>query len=284
MRPFLAAVAFALACIGAAASAQDEGAAYADLHRRQPALVRAAAEALLPQRPGVVDLYLISVAGTASEGVFRREAQSARALFDARFDTAGRSALLANSPTTATETPLASQANLRRLIEAAAARMDLQEDVLALYFTSHGVRGSLSLRYPGAPADDLTPEALDRMLDEAGVLWRIVIISACHSGSFIPALEGERTLVLTAAAPSRASFGCKDENEFTYFGKAFIDEELRRSLSLIEAFEAAKRSIAAREAAEGFRPSMPQAYVADAIRGKLAELEARLARRLRQGG
>lgn len=261
------------------ALAQEEAARFAaGLPELQPELLRAAEDALLPQRPGVADLYVIAVAGSAGEEVFRREAQSARALFDERFDAAGRSTLLANSRTSALSTPLASPESLRRMIEAAVARMDPQEDVLALFLTSHGHRGRLSLRFPGLAIGDLTPAALARMLDQAGAVWRIVIISACHSGSFIPALEGDRTLVLTASSAARTSFGCNDENEFTYFGKALIDEELRRSFSLLDAFEAAKRSIAEREAAGGFRPSMPQAYVGDAIRAKLADLEARLAR------
>ena len=272
-------VAFLLAAAPAFAQDEEEARFAAGLPERQPALLRAASEALLPQRPGVADLYVIAVAGSASAEVFRREAESARALFDARFDAAGRSALLANSPTSALSIPLASPESLRRMIEAAVARMDPQEDVLALFLTSHGHRGRFSLRFPGLAIADLTPAALARMLDEAGAVWRIVIISACYAGSFIPALEGERTLVLTAAAATRMSFGCNDENEFTYFGKALIDEELRRRFSLLEAFEAAKRTIAEREAEAGHRPSMPQAYVGDAIRAKLAELEARLARR-----
>lgn len=273
------AVAFLLAA--APALAQEE---VAGLPERQAELLRGASEALLPHRPGVADLYFVSVAGSASEEVFRREAQSARALFDERFDTAGRSVLLANSPTTALSVPLASQESLRAMVEAAAARMAPQEDVLVLFLTSHGHRGRFSLSYPGLAIRDLTPEALDRILDESSVVWRIVIISACHSGSFIPALEGERTLVLTASAAARTSFGCADENDFTYFGKALVDEELRRSFSLLDAFEAAKRSIAEREAAEGFRPSMPQASVGEAIRAKLAEVEARLRSRAGPGG
>ena len=275
----------ALLLAAAPALAQDEAAGVAaGLPERQPELMRAAAEALLPHRPGVADLYVITVAGSASEAVFRREAQAARSLFDERFDAAGRSALLANSPVTALSAPLASQKSLRALVEAAAARMAPQEDVLVLFLTSHGRPGRLSLSFPGLAIRDLTPEALDRILEESGVVWRIVIVSACHSGSFIPALEDERTLVLTASAATRTSFGCADENDFTYFGKALIDEGLRRSFSLLEAFEAAKRSVAEREAAQGFRPSMPQAHVGDAIRAKLSEIEARLRGRAGPGG
>lgn len=273
-------LAFALAVLGlgcAPALAQDEGDDPFFAPLRQEALLRAAAAQLEPHRPGVVDLYAIAVAGSATEEVFRREAESAKALFEDRFDAKGRAVLLANSPTTARAAPLATTDNLRRAIEEAAARMNPEEDVLLLFLTSHGERGRFALRYPGLPPEDLRPEALDRMLDEAGVKWRVVIISACHSGSFIPALRDPWTLALTAAAADRASFGCGDEFHFTYFGKALMDEELRRTHSFIDAFKAARETIAAREAAEGFTPSLPQAYVGDEIRGKLDRLEKRLA-------
>ena len=284
MRLLLLALAFLLAAAPARAEEEQAARFAAGLPQLQAELLRAAEQALSPQRPGVVDLYVVAVAGSASADVFLREARAARALFDDRFDAAGRSVLLANNQESALETPLASAENLRQVVRAIAARMDPGEDVLALYFTSHGKRGSFSLRFPGLAIGDLTPPILARILDEAGVAWRVVILSACHSGSFIPALEGERTLVLTASSAARVSFGCADENDFTYFGKALIDEELRRSHSLIEAFEAAKGSIAAREKADGYAPSMPQAYVGDAIRSKLAELEARLKRRPAPGG
>lgn len=276
MRARLAALAAFMALACAPSVAQDEGAAAVSSPPRQEALLRAAAAQLELHRPGVVDLYAIAVAGSAAEEVFRREAQSARALLEERFDAKGRAALLANSPTTAGTAPLATADNLCRMIEEAAARMDPEEDVLLLFLTSHGKRGLFSLRRPGLAPESLRPEALDRMLDESGVRWRVVIISACHSGSFIPALRDRRTLVLTAAAADRTSFGCKDENHFTYFGKALIDEELRRTHSFLAAFEAARGAIAAREAAEGFAPSLPQAYVGEEMRAKLDELERRL--------
>jgi len=270
------ALAFALAATSA--SAQDDASRSASPLAGQEALLRDSAAQLLFHRPGVADVYVIAVAGSAGEEVFRREAASARALFDERFDAAGRSVLLANSLTSAASVPLATPENLRRMIEEVAARIDPDEDMVVLFLTSHGKPGRFSLRYPGVVLEPLTPKALDGMLRDAGVAWRTVIVSACHSGSFIPALRDERTLVLAAAAADRSSFGCKDENDFTYFGRALIDEELRRSRSFLDAFDAAKRSIGAREAALGLPPSEPQAFVGAAVRAKLDEIERRLIR------
>jgi hypothetical protein len=107
------------------------------------------------------------------------------------------------------------------------------------------------------------------MLDTSGIRWRIVVVSACYSGGFIDALKNDRTLVITASDASHASFGCGSESDFTYFGKAYFDQALRKQHSFIAAFEDARRIIAERELGEGRTPSNPQMYVGSAIRGKL---------------
>ncbi len=50
------------------------------------------------------------------------------------------------------------------------------------------------------------------------------------------ALKDDRTLVITAARHDRRSFGCADDNDFTYFGRAFFKEALPGSQSFDEAF------------------------------------------------
>ena len=47
---------------------------------------------------------------------------------------------LVNHATTTQELPWATPLNLRRAVEALAARMDRERDVLVLYMTSHGAR------------------------------------------------------------------------------------------------------------------------------------------------
>src|ERR687897_3204640 len=76
----------------------------------------------------------------------------------------------------------------------------------------------------------LTPPALRRMLDASVAKYRVVIISACYSGVFVPALADSRTLVITAAAADRPSFGCEDGATWTYFGEAFFNRALRTAL------------------------------------------------------
>ena len=71
------------------------------------------------------------------------------------------------------------------------------------------------------------------------------------------------------------SFGCGAESDFTYFGKAYFDQALRTTYSFTGAFDAARRSIEARERAEGRTPSNPQMYVGREIAHKLEAMEVR---------
>jgi hypothetical protein len=99
------------------------------------------------------------------------------------------------------------------------------------------------------------------------------LISACHAGSFIDALKDDGTIILTAAAAERTSFGCSDDSELTYFGEALYQSALPGAATLRDAFSQARELIGAREQAEGLEPSDPQAFFGEAITAKLAELE-----------
>lgn len=239
-------------------------------------LLREATHDLAAQRPGVTDLYFIGFAGDATQDVFLREIGSVRKLFDARFDTRGRSVVLVNNPATVETKPLASTHNLLAALDQVALRMDKKEDVLFLFLTSHGTPGVLSVDYGPLQLNDLTALNLRSLLDRSGIKWRVIVVSACYSGSFIESLKNDDTMIVTAARHDRTSFGCTNENEFTYFGRAYFDQALRKTTSFADAFETARATVGKWEKKEDLKPSLPQIYVGPAIRPKLAEIEARL--------
>ena len=147
----------------------------------------------------MTDLYFIGFAPYASEDVFRKELEVIHPLMDQRFDTGGRSLRLVNNDETLRDFPIATMGNLRRALAGLARRMDTQEDVLVLYVTTHGSRNAvLAVELPPLQLYNIDPPALKRMLDEAGIRNRVLIISACYSGSFIPELRGPDTLIMTA--------------------------------------------------------------------------------------
>lgn len=240
----------------------------------QPEILRRSLEALAPRRPGVENLYFVGVAGYAHEDVFRKELSIIRDLFDRRFATAGRSISLINNPDTALQSPIATVTSLQRTLAHVGKLMNRDEDVLVLYLTSHGSEDHrFALDFWPLRLRDLDPPALRQMLDASGIRWRVIVVSACYSGGFIDPLKNDETLVITAADPHHTSFGCGSESNFTYFGKAYFDEALRRTHSFIEAFGIARTTIETRERAEGKTPSNPQMFVGPEIARKLRALE-----------
>jgi hypothetical protein len=164
---------------------------------------------------------------------------------------------------------------LRHSLNAIAKRMNLDDDVLFLSLSSHGSEdATISVSSEFGYWRDISATDLADMLRESKVRWKVVVISACHSGSFIEALRDENSIVLTAAAADRSSFGCSDDNDLTYFGEAFYRDALPKAATLREAFETARAAIKRRELSEARIPSNPQAHFGAALEKKLAAIEA----------
>jgi peptidase C13-like protein len=229
----------------------------------------------LQRGPAGANLYFLGVAGYAEQNVFVREIRSVEQLFLSKFTTEERSMLLINNTETLRSEPLATTTSLTASISRMAEVMDKDNDILFIYLTSHGSKEHrFSLHFAPLQLNDLEPAALRKMLDDAAIQWRVIVISACYSGGFIEPLASEKTLVITAAAADKTSFGCGDENDFTYFGKAYFEQALTRTNSFVEAFELAKVAVTERERAEDQEPSQPQISIGKDIGAKLESFRA----------
>jgi hypothetical protein len=241
---------------------------------RQPEILRTSLAAMQTGKPGVEDVYFVGVAGYAAEDVFQKELAVVSEVFDRRFGTAGRSISLINNPGTTLQSPIASVTSLRRALDHVGQIMNQDEDVLVLYLTSHGSEDHrFALEFWPLRLHDLDAPTLRSMLDDAGIRWRILLVSSCYAGGFIEPLKDDRTLIVTAADAQHTSFGCGAASDFTYFGKAYVDEALRNSYSFTDAFTTARKTIEARERSEGRTPSNPQMYVGSQMAQKLRHLE-----------
>ncbi|HEY4940622.1 MAG TPA: C13 family peptidase [Rhizomicrobium sp.] len=86
------------------------------------------------------------------------------------------------------------------------------------YLTSHGSPDGMVL-----DEDVLSPTALAAMLDNAcGSRPTVVFVVACFSGVFVDALSGPNRFVMTAARPDRPSFGCGDNDHYTFFDDCWL--------------------------------------------------------------
>jgi hypothetical protein len=221
--------------------------------------------------PGA-QMYFLGVAGFANERVFAEEIAFASRRMAERFGSAERSVWLVSDRRDIDTYPLATGPALRHALQSLGRVMD-QDDVLFVALSSHGMRGAgLILSNSGLPDDWLNGADLAAMLKESGIRWKIIVVSACYSGSFIETLADNHTIVITASSKRRTSFGCSDDRDLTYFGEAFYRDALASTASLRAAFAMAGTAIRRREREERFRPSQPQAYFGPLIEGKLQEM------------
>jgi hypothetical protein len=208
----------------------------------QRSLLDAAVAALAPRDPKQdINLYLMAVGGDGSQEVFRREVGFVQQQFDRDYRTQTRSLALVNSRNTVEQLPMATLTSVREGLRGIANRMDKEKDILFLYLTSHGSADhQLTLDQNGMDLRSLGAKELGQMLKESGIRWKVVVVSACYAGGFIEPLQDAHTLVITASRADRRSFGCADENDFTYFGRAFFKESLPNSKTFTDAFQSAK--------------------------------------------
>jgi hypothetical protein len=198
------------------------------------------------RKVGVVSFGLFG-----DQGVFRSEATGAAQVVTGRFET-GPVDVRYNSKKGGSATIEA----LARSLQVAANGLDAERDVLFLILTSHGSPDGLAVK-AGRLTQTLTPSRLADMLATTGVRHKVVIISACYSGVFIPRLANPDVLVITAADANHSSFGCQDKAKWTYFGDAFFNVALRQAASVKDAFVDARSLVRKRELHEHFEPSNP---------------------------
>jgi hypothetical protein len=242
----------------------------------QPTRVDAAVATVRPGDPAATEIFFVGFAGYGGQKVFAEEVKLAAGVVEGHFRTGSRSVLLLNDERDRDSAPLATESTLRRALRGVADRMALEDDVLFLALSSHGApEWELRVKLGRLPLPDLAPEEIDAALDDAGIRWRVIVISACYSGAYIDALRDPYTIVVTAAAPDRKSFGCRADRDLTYFGEAFYRDALPAAVSLRDAFTTAERAVGEREVAENFLPSKPMAHFGEEIERKLASLDGR---------
>jgi len=248
-------------------------------HSPEHGIIARQLAAMPMQRPGHPDLFVIGVAGDGRERVFSNEIEYLRTLAASHLDADGRMLALVNRPGRSGKEsiPRATLDNLRLALAGIGQKMDLEQDLLLLYMASHGSQDHEFMLADNAGLNaSITPQQLRQALDEAGIKHRILVVSACFSGGFIPALSDPDTLILTAAAPDRSSFGCGAASTFTWFGRALLMEGFQRSQSPITAFQYARKAVKQLEIQHDYPASHPQIEIGANIREHLAHWLAHL--------
>jgi hypothetical protein len=125
------------------------------------------------------------------------------------------------------------------------------------YFTSHGSEDGIAMG-----KGVLSPRGMARILDKScGERPAVVIVSACFSGVFLPALARPNRMVLTAAAYDRPSFGCGEADKYTFFDTCAV-QWLPKAGDFPRFAKDVIACIKAREKKENVDlPSNPQLYI-----------------------
>ena len=177
---------------------------------------------LAPQRPGVVDAYILSFGLWGPQSVFESEAKGAAGILEAH-------SMRADVPSSGS-TPRGGSLRSRATCSRQRRPQDAPSTPRRTWWCSSSrpmvrPRASDSWR-EGSPFSSHRRMS-GRILDLTRARHRVLIVSACYSGIFARALADPRTLVITAAAPDKPSFGCRDGATWTYFGDAFFNKALR---------------------------------------------------------
>ena len=267
--------------------ATAEDAEWVDTERTlydQPARIDAALAHVARHDGSAPQAYMVGFAGVGEQRVFAGEIELAARVIGERYQSTGRTLLLVNDDRDLDSRPLATVTGLERALKGVAARMDREQDILFLVLSSHGSEDpAIAVSNASLSLNQLDATALSDALQASGIRWRVIIISACYSGGFIPPLRDDHTIVLTAAAADRTSFGCGSDRDLTYFGEAFFRDALPGAHSLEEAFDRANASLSRRESREHEAPSHPQAFFGSQMAARLREFEQRHRAPLRAG-
>ncbi len=247
----------------------NEAADVARIEQAQPALLQAEVAVLAPQQKGVTDIYVLGIAGWGDQDVFIKELDGGLESIASVLPIKNHTIRLINRHDTLETFPLANLANIQAAVHAIGNVMDKDEDVLVLFMTSHGGHTGFALELPSDTVE-LTPQQVAAVLDGEGIKNRVVIVSACYSGIFVPPLANDNTIVMTAADAKSTSFGCAPERDWTYFGDAFFGQSLHPGADFENAFDHARILIQGWELMDQAQPSNPQGSFGPAVVAKLA--------------
>jgi hypothetical protein len=241
----------------------------ARIEHAQPDLLKAELSGLAPGRKGTTNVYALGIAGWGEQDVFIKELDGGLQAIGSVLPIKDRTVRLINNSQTLATVPLANLQNFTTAVHGIGAVMDKNQDVFVLFLTSHGEKTGFALQLPEGTTE-LTPQQVASVLEGEGIKNRVVIVSACFAGIFVPPLANDNSIVITAADAKNTSFGCAPERDWTYFGDAFFKQSLHSGSDFENSFDHARILIQGWELMDHATPSNPQGHFGQALVEKLA--------------
>ncbi len=92
-----------------------------------------------------------------------------------------------------------------------------------VYLTGHGAPEGLAMS-ADTPMIFVRPTRMESMLNSCAGHPTVLIVSACFSGVYVrPGITKAERIVMTASAADLTSFGCSDNQQYTFFDQCFMN-------------------------------------------------------------
>lgn len=163
------------------------------------------------------------------------------------------------------QAPFANFASIDQTVTDISAQLR-DDDVVVVMLSDHGHKNMISVEIADQKFGPVFSNHLQTALAPLKKYKTVVLISACHSGSFIEHLKNPKRIILTAAAAENVSYGCQPLANNTFFIDAMFAEALDPDHSLQVLFDATKVRISRREFDEKLKSSEPQIHVGEDMR------------------
>lgn len=156
-------------------------------------------------------------------------------------------------------------AGLRALEQTLSALKPQAGEGCLVYLTGHGAPEGLAMS-ADTPMMFVRTSRMETMLNGCAQRPTVLVVSACFSGIYArPGITRPERIVMTASAADLTSFGCSNNNRYTFFDQCFIDAWPRNSQwgRLADEVEDCVRQT---ERSGGFPSSKPQFIFGSGLR------------------
>ena len=162
--------------------------------------------------------------------------------------------------------PYATSENIEQVLKKIGALARPQDKVMVL-FATHGQPDVLAINFSARDYSYVNAAFLNRTMAELRGKQVMIIMSACHSGSFLKPLGEPSRIVIAAAAADKSSFGCQFQSTNTYFIDALLNQAAPLEKSIAQMMEKAKADVDLREKKEKLSPpSLPDLSIGSAVK------------------
>ena len=161
----------------------------------------------------------------------------------------------------AADWPFATSENIEKVLKKIG-NLARPQDKVMLLFSTHGNVDLLGINFSARDYSSVNSAFINTAAAALRGKQVLMVLSACHSGSFLKPLGGPTRIVIAAAAADKSSFGCQFQSTNTYFIEALFNQSEVRERSITQLMDIAKVDVDRREKKQKLSPpSLPDLLI-----------------------